>query len=969
MKFYESTSADIMERIKQLAASYIPEWVLDEKNPDTSAAIAHIFADFMGQEINYFNLYPDRFHIEFVNMYGIAQKGAYPAHSVVSFSSGVSNADVKVPVGTELVAAPGEEDTEQVSDIIFRTLHDIAITDVSVKRILSVSGKHSSIVDISDDGENILFGHKGTNLYKNALVLDIGEAYAKSTEPIRLKFAGNMDSNTLASILSGGRFKFAFRSGDKLFDAVSVRRAGEFIDVYRSPETLCRELAIYSLRDSGYELAISEIYIVPSDRSGRPECILNDNTELIADEFEPFGNKLEEFSECFICSDEMFSHGGASADIRFDLEFGVNVFSTEAPVRQGRLPLVKRMEKENPYERIMSDSYAQEISFEYFNGIGWKALETTESVRGIFSKDSAVGNKIISFKIPMDWQKSTEGGYEGRTIRIRVKRSDNCYIAPCTHHYPILKNFYLSYTYEGRMHKPEAVYTETNNSCNDITPRLWGVEAIPVFPEFPYKSNEVFIELSGKLRKGPIGIFFELADNVRSEGSPISFSYSSHKGFKPLYVIDSTDGFTKSGTILFSPPTDMASVDLFGEQNCYIRMTDVMGKYDRDKVAHPRLNQLFMNSVEVANIEELAPASFYIDEIRHNASFELSAGNILDADVWVNELGDITYSEMNSLIESNSANARAVYDIRGEVSEFYVKWKEVESFEDCDQGDGRVYTLDRVNNRILFGNGINQKIPKNTDNTAFTVTLRISSGEHANVASDSITSFRRNVLFVDSIDNPIAAYGGTPLESVQKACRRAAGIIGSRGRLVTEEDVINEALAFSDNINQAACIFEDGNMELVLLMNDYLNGPFSIRMIKSEMTAHFNNILPITVGKNHFEIVEPLFVRINIDLWLVPIEKGREFEIEAYWLKRIGDFLNPIIGESTGGWQIGTLPSDKQFAMLFNDTENLSVINHYQITAEYTDESGIHRCELAKLHGEKRVIPVNGTHNIHMEWE
>ncbi|SFK91434.1 hypothetical protein SAMN05216390_10552 [Lachnospiraceae bacterium KH1T2] len=970
MKFYQSTSADILNKIKELSSSYVPEWVLDEENPDASAAIAHIFADFMGQEIDYFNLYPERFRIEFVNMYGISRRGAKPSHSVVAFKSGVSNADVKIPGGTELLASPSEDD-ENGDDIVFKTLNDIAVTDVDVNRIISVSPIHETIIDSSDvnDEEITLFGYKGKNLYKNRLIIDAASEQLCDEKIIKLRFKGNKESRVLAEILAGSCFDYSFVCQGKEIEAVAVRQIDDRIEVYKGFDERIEQIIISAVKDNGENIAIREIEIIPNDKKSQPECILHDGMELDAKEFAPFGNKLEEFSECYICGDSIFKQKGAEALISFELQLAENVFTNEIPEETGTLPLVKRKEKESLYKRVMSDSYIQEVSFEYFNGIGWKALNTDESVINMFSADASLGNKAIHFKIPYDWLQSTEGGYSGRSIRIRIRRADNCYMTPCTHHYPVMYNLKIAYSYKDSWLHPESVVVENNRRRENITHKLSGDEDLLVFEDFPYHNNEVYLELTGKFRRGPIGIFFELSDSVHFEGTSLSFFYSSMKGFKPLYVIDNTDGFTKSGTILFEPPTDMAKVLIFDEEHCYIRIVDNYGRYDSDKAFRPRLKRVIMNAIEVANIVENPPESFYIEEVRHNMTFQLPAGYILYADVWVNEMGNITYAEMDSLMEDCPEKIRVERDIRGEISDFFVKWREVADFEDKDSGDGRIYRIDRIDNRISFGDGVNQKIPKNTQSTAFIVTLYTSDGTRANLQAESIKNLRRNLLFVDDIIHPIATYGGNSFETVQAACRRAAAVISSRERLITEEDIVNEALAFSENINQAVCVFDEKGFQLVLLMKDYLNGPFSLRMIKSAMKEDFIKKLPLTMDKDKFDIVEPLFVEVSLDIWLTPNEKGKEFEIEEYWLKKVTDFLNPLVGDKSLGWPIGTLPTEKQFNMLFNDTENLSIISNYQVTAAYSDENGVHACELSKLYGNPRVVPVNGTHNIHMKWK
>ena len=80
----------------------------------------------------------------------------------------------------------------------------------------------------------------------------------------------------------------------------------------------------------------------------------------------------------------------------------------------------------------------------------------------------------------------------------------------------------------------------------------------------------------------------------------------------------------------------------------------MQGVFDSDRYFRPRLTSYKMNAVRIANIEELDPVNYYIDSVRHNMSFDLrSPGSILDADVWVNEFGELSTQEMNSLLEKH----------------------------------------------------------------------------------------------------------------------------------------------------------------------------------------------------------------------------------------------------------------------------------------------------------------------------
>lgn len=992
MKLSLVNSETIVKRIKELASSYLPEWMMDEENPDASAAIAHIFADFLEQEILYYNYYPERFRIEFVNMYGISQSSAYPAESVVCFgSSALSDTRVVVPAGTELIASPsglspetsdlgletgdgGADSGLDDESFIFRTMHDIALTQVNIERILNVSQRHEKITvckaNMLPQGGAVLFGFEGENIYENVLAIQSGFKSALNGESFFIRFAGNRPSEELARIISDPReftFFYSGEGGIKPFDKVLCEK--DRIQLISSGHFLEDMIYIRPEKGIGADLEISRIEMIPMDAEGSPDAVLSDGEELSKLDFRPFGTALEEFKECYIFADSVFMRAGAHATLSFEYSLEQRTFINEAPQAPAALPVIKRKKRYLTIERLMTDCYVDEFSMEYYNGLGWRQIPTEEEVRGIFSEKSAIGQKQIKFDIPYDWEEITEGGFSGRAIRMRVRRADNCYLVPATHHYPRLKNLKLSFAYGGKWIQPERVTIRQNGHVKDITLSLAVSNPQQAFPEFPFKGNEVYFEMDGKFKEGPIGIFLGLADSVSFSGTGLSFSYSSLKGFRPLHVIDQTDSLTKSGVILFQPPSDWREQDVFGEKKYYLRISDTQGLFDSDRSFRPRLLSIKMNAAKVTNIEELDSVNYYLDSVQHNMSFDLNPGSILDADVWVNEFGELSDAEMKLLMERNPEKVRALYNIRGETSDFFVKWTEVEEFTG-NQYDGRVYKLDRMNNKLIFGEGTRERIPKNTESTAFTVSLRISNGKQANLPSNSIARFRRSVLFVDTVEHPIAAYGGNPMESTARSCARAASIIGSRNRLITEEDFVNAALMFSENVNQAACIVKDERISIVLLMEDYLNGSFSFKVTQDRMRESFLDSMPLSVDRDYFEIREPVFVRINLDLWikLDPGKKGQEFEIEKYWLKRITDFLNPINRPYSNGWRIGTLPTENQFRRLFHDTGKFSVIDHYQITAQYADELGIHTTGLEGLVNNPFVVPTNGQHTIHIDW-
>ena len=335
---------------------------------------------------------------------------------------------------------------------------------------------------------------------------------------------------------------------------------------------------------------------------------------------------------------------------------------------------------------------------------------------------------------------------------------------------------------------------------------------------------------------------------------------------------------------------------------------------------------------------------------------------------------ELTGAQMREYMKKRPDEAYAEYDSRGRIRDFFVLWREIPAFGEASrisretkEDDTRVYVLDRAAHMLRFGSG-RRRIPRNTESVAFRVELRLSDGSAGNLPAETITTFRHGVLSVAGISQPLPSYGGSSVESEEQAIRRASGALSSGGRLVSKSDYENEALYFSDNIDQVSCTIEEDTIVLTLLMKDYKNGSYSFRKLHDAMRGEFLSRSALSVGEKRLLIREPLFIEICFEVWLKAEEKGREYDLERYWRERIEDFLNPLSGDGHTGRRIGTLPQKAEIDMLFHDATRYSEVENYQISAYFKDAQGAHECELSKLYGNPYCLAVNGRHILHMRW-
>jgi hypothetical protein len=419
---------------------------------------------------------------------------------------------------------------------------------------------------------------------------------------------------------------------------------------------------------------------------------------------------------------------------------------------------------------------------------------------------------------------------------------------------------------------------------------------------------------------------------------------------------------------------DMAAYEVEGLARHWVRIVDADGVFDDPDRPRPLITDILLNAVMVRNERTMEEEEYYIDEAVPNMAFPLPTDNILQAEVFVNE-SSLPHSTMQKMIERTPEHVRVQYDRRGDISQFYVRWQEVENF-DLSISIDRHYVIDRLHNAILFGDGVNVRIPAASSNPAFTVRAKRCDGAICNLQEGAISVMMDRLLYIGDVYNPLPTSGGRDMENVYAAVERGAGILNSGGRLVSEADYVREAENFSDMIGRAACMIgSDGaggahRAMIVLLMRDYAAGSWSFDNIAERLKANILQKCEATLMADNIEISKPLFVAIDIDVWVSTENMKRRFEISALIRDKISERIEPLpvhdeYGAVNGGWHIGELPTPEQIDIMLHGIRVNATIRSFTATASYTDAYGEHTCELGKLRKQPFMIGVNGRHKVH----
>ncbi|MBR3538651.1 MAG: hypothetical protein IKN79_06230 [Eubacterium sp.] len=1013
---------DIENRIRELARGYVPEWHYDPEHADIGAAIARIFALSMKENISLMNLAMDRFHVEFVNMLDLSLKAAKPAGSLVQFSLVEDTIPgTQIRKGTRLVAASDKTDSGQV---IFETDRDIYVTNSRITDAFMTDREDGSFVPLLGDyapvsflegeedmtqeeeetgreeGEEeassgpeprysnrsgkmrpfVLFSEVG-NISKSALVFYHESLFDIEDEPIYIRLKGSED---IIDKIRNEKYvlKYYTASGFRNFDSVQIMDDGITVEVKKSGK--CRHMIVggrsYAVVVMEAEEIVrnaetlSELGLSSSGKERSADFVTDGSNDMNVEAFAPFTDTLSLYNECYIGNDLYFSKGGSKVTVSFQVGHRDRSLFLTRQEEEEELKIIKKKPKLIMSD-IPSESYCDEISMEYYNGLGWRKLPTDTDVTGLLS-GAGTGSISLSFYCPPDWARIQVGAYFGRAIRLRLLKADNCYLRPGIHHYPVIEHFRTAFTYEGHFVDPDRLYRVTGTEKQEITDLMKRGHGFVAMSGGAYQDDALYLGFSSRMENGPVSLYFELEDQLNMTAMKCRYEYSAGEGFKPLKIVDKTKDFSRSGSVIFMPPPDMQRLALEGKKKYWIRIRRSRVQDEKESSMFlPRIRRVLTNVVYVTNTVTEKETDFYLNDTTPNQRFSLGRHNILDAEVWVNEKKSIRMDEIERMLISQPDDIRVEYDMLGGVSAVYVKWSETSGFDTTD--NPRSYVLDRMNGRLIFSDGIKAMMPRVMDDIAFKVRVRTSDGAAGNVDVGAINETVGTELYIDQVQNPVRAYGGSDMETVPEAFRRGANLLSSRGRLVSDKDYIYTILEYSDNIDAAACVTGetvDGRhkpqyLSFVLLMKDYLEGSFSFHRIAGPLKEYLLDHSPVTISPDHVFVVEPIFVSVSVSVWASVKDEEASFETQNEIIDMMKDYFNPVVHKGGSNWTIGVIPKKAQIMMKLGTLKNRAVIKKTVITVHYVDKDGEHTQDIDDVRVSPFMVVRSGDHKVYIEYE
>lgn len=967
---------DVLEQLKQRAASYTPEWRFDESNPDAGTALALVFAEMHYKTLQQYNKMAYKARNEFFNCLHASMKAAVPAVGFVSFGLVNDTAEgVELAAGIGLTTDAVGEDGERIP---IETTDDVYVSPTEICCIYESWDKLDYIGEIYNQEELHfpfqMFHFQGNNLQSHKF-------YMSHSHVLSLKHAGivgisiygrnkEVYSEEVLKVLSDRtkvRFSYSCENGFCQFESQSVRGNRLCLEKALSQPAVsavvlgeqeecwiqCEIIDFGALDKAVPNFTIEDLYISSRIQFLAPDCVNANGVDSSIESFFPFGEQFGIYNEVYIGAEEALSKKGALVHLTFRLNFAkipldYSVFQNEVDWKLVMPKGAIKTEKEY-------DISIEEVVWEYFNGNGWVRLFQGKEYGDIFGISKGIGERemVMTFLCPKDSMRGLVGGVESYYIRARILKVNHAYKTTGQFVSPFMEETRIRYEYLGEGENPQWFYVRNNRmeTLYRAADCLNKMERFCPVKQAGDKVPTVYIGTKQAFLDGPLRILWVVEHSGYERKPMLAWEYYSEGCWRELNPADETEHFRKTGLVTFTGWEDSSKGKLFGEELYWIRIRDLENGYGENMSRKkPFISGFYMNGVKVHAVRSDYEEFFTLNEYIENFLCAFMHPNIYACEVWVKE------PDLSGLQES-----------------VWVKWKRVEGLTGSSPED-KDYVLDSNQGILRFGNNKHGKIPAVGVPDGIHVKYSVGGGINSNLSAGKITGLDLAAGYINRVSNPLDLSGGYNKETVSEAMKRSAGEIKHQFRAVTVGDYEKLALEVSGNLQKVKCFSgyneeakrEFGHVTLVLLQKDYLSGNSHFYDLKENVYGYLEDkINPSLIKNNRFHIVEPLFVTLQISVEAAAANYNQLFDSKKQILQQLEQYIDCVNGNfSHRGWEIGSIPKYNQIFNILHDSKGSYQVLALSITCFIEKNNTITEVDLEVISRHPFILPLNGKHRV-----
>lgn len=561
--------------------------------------------------------------------------------------------------------------------------------------------------------------------------------------------------------------------------------------------------------------------------------------------------------------------------------------------------------------------------------------------------------EIIEFTVPADieatkvndqealWMRArlVSGGFGfARTILWHDQQKTENQFTYVVSQPPSVAAFRLGYTWRYGPFHAEQVRTYNDFQFEDHTYEAkWPGEIFLPFNRLKDVTPALYLGFDKKLPVDRLGFYFEIEEKKGdTEGPALVWEYFDGADWRNLAVEDETNNLRVPGIMSFIAPDDSQPLGRFGRDLHWIR---ARLKEDGPPGA-PVFEGISTNAVWASQQRTLTDTPLGASSGLPDQTFVFTQIPVLGGErIEVRELsgaranvewriiaievsgGDSNViRELEEALGRESAQSDLIYgDIRlrrdrnKKVAEVWVEWKSQPHLFFSESND-RHYVVDRARGLLLFGNGVNGKIPPPASQI-LARKHRAGGGKIGNVARGAIKQMLGAIAGVQGVSNPRAAEGGADAETLEQFSERAPCSIRHRGRAILPSDYETLAREASAAVGFARAIPTrndsgrqmPGWITLIIIPNSDEEQPWPSFGLRQQVRKYIGERAPGDVAEaGHVYVTGPDYLLIDVTATVAPLDPAEAGVVEQRSRQALDAFLHPLDGgPDRRGWELG----------------------------------------------------------------
>ncbi len=926
------TLDDLRRQVRSLAAAYTPEWRFEDAQDDPGAALAELFCRMFEQTVDRMNSVPEKLYTEFLNLIGFRPPAPAPATGTLQFTVHETVEEpVAVPAGTQAFTPDGQGD-----NIVYETERAIEATSARRLDIYYADGAADWLEKTDLTRPQRFFTPCGDNLQRHRFWLsqpDVLRLDCPCTVELELRQSARYLEEESAKKLAALQWSYVHAGESLPFDTVRAEN-GRLVLEKRSSlsidadETGRRCICCTGRPDAALTIEGARLRSAPLARYRADTLFCGDLPIALPEGGYCFGRRPMPYALFYIRSDTALTKRGATANLRLDITPIVEEPPEQPPHYNFTQAII---DKKGAVERKPDDAYISAVVWEYYNGAGWRRLET-EGDRNPFScrRDGVLETR---FTVPDDIAPCEVNAETGLYIRARVAEVENRFSDYARWIVPFVRGAELSWAYDALV--PAAQCGAENNGRRTV---VEGADRITDLHLSALESMEpapraMYLRFDHSPHAMPLSLLFEVVGRVPLTDKLV-WECCTGERFEAVAAVDLTGNLHHTGQVMLYLPERLPRVSLFGAEGCWLRVSRSSGFQGPE----PCVAAVRLNTVTARQLQREQALYFNTAPYDAGKTVTLLRTPVAACEVWVDEAGALPLADAQHLAEQQPEDVRLEW-ADSVLTHCWVRWRQVDDLA-LAAPDARAFVLDPYAGTVSFGDGRRGRVPAPGDRT---VCVRYVSGGGArgNVPAGRVNALVGALPRISGVVNITPMGGGTdrfPQERIEAVGNKR---LRHRGRAAGASDfeelvleVFPQALhvkCFSGRDEKGARA--PGHVTVVVTGVD--DGPAADRLCDRIYTFLAERCGCCLTAEGRLHVCPATVITVSTRITVELEELDRAAEIQREIIRRI----ETLIGDTWRQRRIGSQIRTDELWRVVRDTPGVHTIERILAEGAF-DEDG-----------------------------